>query len=271
LRPARPTSRLHRGRLYVSCAGIGKDLHAIVSINNGLPPMHRIRNGADRTWTAASPIPSQSGPVGTSMVAATSVNSLLHVFAASQNSLYHTVRYEDGSWWPDWKLLRTFTHPIDRVATTRVGTTVDTAVVTNGEIIHAIRAASGVWSNWGDVEGPAGEIGEIIDVTLAGTGSNLQIIARTRWDNVLYRAVRRADATWQRFARMTHFDGYQADSISAVNAGGDMHFAFVEYRGIDAYISCAVRSAGSWGPIRTAPSTGLTANPGELALAVTAA
>jgi len=249
---------------YMSSAGIAKDLHVVASIN-GEPPKHCFRSGTDGSWTAFGLIPSLSGPTGAAQVAVTSLDDKLHVFAASGTGLYHTVRNVDGSWWASWKLLRTFAS-ISHIATTRVGTTIDTAVVTNGEILHAIRSSGGTWTGWGNVESGAGEIGAISRVALAGIGSQLQVVALTGSGD-LYHAIRKADATWQQFKRMTAFANYTPIAIGAANVGGETQVAVIDLTATSQVIRHTIRSAdGTWQPIRTVPATGLTANPGDLAL-----
>jgi hypothetical protein len=257
---------------FVSCAGISKDLHIVASLNSGTPD-HCVRNGVDGTWTAFSPIPSLSGPVtGAPQVASTALGRELHVFAADEtgSSLYHTVRREDGTWWNSWKLLRTFSGRINHIATTRVGTTIDTAVVTGGEIYHAIRASDGTWSGWGNIEGAAGEIGEVYEVALAGFGAQLQVVASN--GSQVYHAIRYGDASWQRFRRITAFDPYLAFGVCAANVGGEMQVAFIDTSGTSQVVKHAIRrSDGTWTAVGTVRATGLTGSPGVLALTGTPA
>jgi hypothetical protein len=257
---------------YIAAAGISKDLHIITSFGNG-DPVHRFRNGTDGSWTPFSAIPSQSGPTGIVRVAAASVNSQLHVFAATRDSgdLYHTVRNGDGTWWNSWKLVRTFAS-IDHLATTRVGTTIDTAIVSNGEIVHAIRSSGGTWTGWGNIEGAAGEVGNIREVTLAGIGSNLHVIALTSAYD-MYHAIRRADATWQRFREVAVFSGLYPFAVSAVNAGGELQLGVGELVDGKQIARHTIRRAdGTWQPVRSIPTAGLPATDSDIAtltLAVT--
>jgi len=261
-----PTATLYR----VSCVGLSKDLHVVAALNNGAPS-HGVRNRSDGSWTAFSPIPSQSGPTtGAPHVAVTSLASKLHVFGASEggSTLYHTVRNEDGSWQPRWVTLRTFGSIISHVATARVGTTIDTAVVTDGKLFHAIRASDGTWSNWGNIEGAAGDIAnDVLDVALAGIGAQLHVVALSGSSEV-YHAIRRGDGSWQRFRKVTAFSNYSPFAISAANVGGEMQVGIIDFTANASQIirHNIRRSDGSWTPVRTVRATGLTDAPGVLAL-----
>jgi hypothetical protein len=254
----------------VSCAGISKDLHIVAAIGNGAP-LYGVRNGMDGSWRDFHAIPSLSGPtVGAPHVAVASLGSALHVFGASERGtdLFHTVRNEDGSWSNSWKLLRTFGQ-ISHIATARVGTTIDTAVVTGGEIYHAIRASDGTWSNWGNIEGAAGEIGNVYEVALAGFGAQLQVVALTT-SNELFHAIRYGDGSWQRFRKMTAFSDYTPFGISAANVGGELQFACIVLSSTGQIIKHTIRrSDGTWTLVRNVSLTGLTDDPGVLALAGT--
>jgi hypothetical protein len=205
-------------------------------------------------------------------VATTSVGSQLHVFAATRDSgdLYHTVRNADGTWWDSWQLVRTFAS-IDHIATTKVGTTIDTAIVSNGEIIHAIRASNGTWTGWGNIEGAAGEVGDITEVTMAGIGSNLHVVALTSAYDTFH-AIRRADASWVRFREVAVFNDKYAFGASAVNAGGELQLGVCELIDGKQIIKHTIRRAdGTWQPLRAVSTAGLIANDGvaTLSLAVT--
>ncbi|NEA35442.1 hypothetical protein [Streptomyces sp. SID13031] len=258
----------------VSCVGMSNDLHVVAALNSGAPS-HGVRNRSDGSWTAFSPIPSQSGPTpGAPHVAVTSLGSSagskLHVFGASErgNALYYTGRNADGSWHPRWVNLRTFGSIINHVATTRVGTTIDTAVVTDGKLFHAIRASDGTWSNWGNIESVAGEIAnDVLHVALAGIGSQLHVVALSGSSDV-YHAIRRADGSWQRFKKVTAFSNYSPFFVSAANVGAELQVAIIDFTANASQIirHNIRRSDGSWTPVKTVRATGLTNDPGVLAL-----
>lgn len=255
----------------LSAAGIAKDLHVVACIGE-TGPKHAIRN-ADGSWKAFSPIPSQSGPTGlVDRMAAASVGTVLHVFAAMRWSgdLYHTVRNEDGTWWANWKLLRTFTS-IDYLAAARVGTTIDTAVVSNGEIVHAIRSSGGTWSGWGNIESAAGEIGDIRGVTLAGIGSSLHVVALTNAYSI-HHAIRNVDATWQRFREVPGFTSRGPFAASAANAGGELQLGVLELADGKQVGTHTIRHAdGTWQTVRSIPTAGLPATDNDLAMVALAA
>jgi len=253
----------------VSCVGMSKDLHLVAALNNGAPS-HGVRNGSDGSWTAFSPIPSQSGPTtGAPHVAVASLGRELHVFGASEGgrTLYHTVRNEDASWQPRWVTLRTFGR-ISHVATARVGTTIHTAVVTDGKLLHAIRASDGTWSNWGNIESAAGDIAnDVLDVALAGIGAQLHVVVVSGSSEV-YHAIRRGDGSWQRFRQVAAFSNYSPVDISAANVGGEMQVGIIDFTANASQIirHNIRRSDGSWTAVRTVRATGLTDAPGVLAL-----
>ncbi|GAA2124150.1 hypothetical protein [Glycomyces algeriensis] len=264
---------VHKALYSISAAGISSALHIVACIGEE-GPKHAVRNTADGSSTPFSPIPSQSGPTGIVLVAAASVGTQLHVFASIRDSgdLYHTVRNGDGTWWASWKRLRSFANGIEHIATAKVGTTIDTAVVSNGEILHAIRSSGGTWTGWGNIEGAAGEIGDVNEVTLAGIGSSLHVVAMTTRYG-LHHAIRRADATWQRFQEPAVLEGRIPFSASAANAGGELQLGILELSDGKQVASHTIRRAdGTWQPVRFISTAGLTDTDDDLAnlvLAVT--
>ncbi len=203
----------------------------------------------------------------------TSLGTALHVFSAAErnnNTLFHTVRNDDGSWQPRWVALRTFATGLSRIATARVGTTIDTAVVTDdGGLFHAIRASDGTWSNWGNIENVAGAIENgVFNVTLAGIGSQLHVVAMSSSGEV-YHAIRRADATWQRFRKVAAFANYfPSVAISAANVGGELQVGFIDDNPQTVRHTIR-RTDGTWTPVAAVPTTGLTGTPGIVVLAGT--
>lgn len=263
-----------RTLLQMSCVGMSTNLHVVAALNSGAPS-HGVRNRSDGSWTTFDLIPSQGGPTtwGDPSVAVTSLGSVLHVFSAAQDgkTLYHTVRNEDGSWQPRWVALRTFATTISHIATARVGTTIDTAVVTTDEkLVHAIRASDGTWSNWGNIENAAGEIENgVLEVALAGIGSQLHVVALSS-SMEAYHAIRRADGSWQRFRKVAAFANYSPMSVSAANVGGELQVAVIDWADAKQIVRHTIRRAdGTWTPVRTVPTTGLTGVAGILALAGT--
>lgn len=262
-----PPATLYR----VSCVGLNGNLHAVATLNSGTPD-YGVRRSSDGSWTEFTPIPSQSGPTtGAVHVAVTALNGELHVFGASEGggTLYHTVRHQDGSWQPRWTALKTFGR-ISHIATTRVGTTIDTAVIADGKLLHAIRASNGTWSNWGNIQSAAGAISNILDVTLAGIGSQLHVVALSGSGEV-YHAIRKGDASWQRFGRVTVFNQYPPLVVSAANVGGEVQVGVIDRytSGGQAVRHSIRRTDGSWEPAVTLSSSGFSDEPGVLAIAGT--
>ncbi|MCD0445356.1 hypothetical protein LO763_17215 [Glycomyces sp. A-F 0318] len=256
--------------LRVSCAGMSADLHVVATINSGTPD-HAVRRGSDGSWTAFTPIPSQSGPAsGAVHVAATTLGRELHVFSASERgtTLYHTVRGEDGVWLPRWTALRTFGR-IGHIATARVGTTISTTVIADGRLLHAVRASDGTWSTWGDVERPAGDIGNVNQVALAGIGAQLHVVALNGSSEV-HHAIRKGDGSWQRFRKPSVFNGHSPFAVCAANVGGEMQVGIIDLDGSRQIVKHSIRrSDGSWQRVGTVSSAGLTGDPGTLAVAAT--
>lgn len=259
-----------QGTLYrVSCVGVSTDLHVVASLNSGAPS-HAVRSGADGSWTEFTRIPSLSGPTtGAVHIAVTALDGELHVFGASENgtTLYHTVRAADGTWQPSWTAVRNF-GTISHLATTRVGTTIDTAVVAGGKLLHAIRSSTGTWTGWGNIETSAGAIpNDVFGLTLAGIGAQLHVYAVSGSSEV-HHAIRKGDGTWQRFSKVAAFANYSPIAISAANVGGETQVGIVDFTA-DAtqVIRHAIRRTdGTWTKVGTVRTTGLTGAPGTLAL-----
>ncbi|GAA1659888.1 hypothetical protein GCM10009830_01140 [Glycomyces endophyticus] len=252
---------------YVAASGVSTDLHVVASIN-GTAPRHRFRSAADGTWTPFETIPSASGTTGVAQVAATSLDGRLHVFTAANGAVRHTSRGADGTWDASWVRLRTFTS-ITHLAATRVGSTLHVAAVVDGAIFLNIRAADGTWGSWANVENSAGQIGDVSRVALAGTGAQLQVIARTS-DYLLHHAIRKGDGTWQRFAKPAALSGLKPIAISAANVGGETQLGLIDLTGAGQVVKHTIRRTdGTWQKVGTVSSAGMATAPGELALAGT--
>ncbi|MFC3492475.1 hypothetical protein [Glycomyces rhizosphaerae] len=262
---ATPPATLYR----VSCVGMNGNLHTVATLNGGTPD-YGVRRSADGSWTAFTPIPSESGPTtGAVHVAVTALNGVLHVFGASEGggALYHTVRNTDGVWQPRWVTLKTFGR-ISHIATTKVGSTIDTAVIADGRLFHAIRSSGGTWSGWGNIESAAGDIGDPYHVAVAGIGSQLHVVALNGSSGVFH-AIRRADATWQPFRKVAVFNNYRPFEVSAANVGGELQVGIIDLatNGTQAVRHSIRRTDGTWRSVSTVSRTGFTGEPGVLAMA----
>lgn len=262
-----PPATLYR----VSCVGLNGNLHTVATLNSGTPD-YGVRRSADGSWTDFTPIPSASGPTtGAVHVAVTALNGELHVFGASEGggTLYYTVRNADGVWQPRWVSLKTFGR-ISHIATTRVGSTIDTAVIADGKLFHAIRASDGTWSGWGNIEGAAGDIGDPYDVAVAGIGSQLHVMALNGSSDVFH-AIRSADGTWQPFRKAAVFNDFTPFVVSAANVGGELQVGIIDIaaNGTQAVRHSIRRTDGSWQTAGTVSRSGFTDEPGVLAMAAT--
>ncbi|GAA2276108.1 hypothetical protein GCM10009853_032790 [Glycomyces scopariae] len=252
---------------YVAASGVSTDLHVVASIN-GQAPRHRFRSAADGTWTPFETIPSTGGTTGLAQVAATSLDGRLHVFTAANGAVRHTSRGADGTWDAAWVRLRTFAS-VTHLAATRVGSTLHVAAVVDGAIFLNIRAADGTWGSWANVETGAGQIGDVSRVALAGTGAQLQVVARSA-GYALYHAIRKGDGTWQKFAKPSALSGLQPIAISAANVGGEMQLGMIDLTDAGQVVKHTIRRTdGTWQKVGTVSSAGMSAQPGELALAGT--
>ena len=97
---------------------------------------------------------------------------------------------------------RTYKHPSivapPRYDTNLTGNLHLAAVNNAGRLWHTIRAADGSWQPFGDVEGPAGEAGNLRDVAVAAVGSSLHLAAVNNAGR-LWHTIRAADGSWQPF------------------------------------------------------------------------
>jgi hypothetical protein len=253
----------------VSCAGMYNGLNVVIAGLNMGGPSHGIRR-ADGTWTAFTRIPSTSGPTtGIPSVAVTARSRQLHVFGASEGgtTLYQTVRNQDGNWSPSWTALRSFSS-IRQVATTRVGTTIDTAVLTEDDVLrHSIQAPDGTWTGWGNIGSAAGEIGGFYRVALAGLGSQLHVFALSQNGGVAYHAVRNGDGSWRKFSKLSVFANYHPFEICAANIGGEIHVGIIEITASNTQVVrfSIRRTDGTWRSVGTVSSSGIS-QPGILAV-----
>jgi hypothetical protein len=121
------------------------------------------------------------------------------------------------------------------------------AVNTDGRLWHTIRFADGSWQSFGDVELPAGEMGDLADVAVAAVGSTLHLAAITT-SGRLWHTIRFSDGSWQPFGDVEIPAGEMGDlaRVSLGGVGPTLHLAVTNTAG---RMWHTIRFAdGSWQP-----------------------
>jgi hypothetical protein len=116
------------------------------------------------------------------------------------------------------------------------------AVTASGGLWHAIRASDGSWSAFGDVEGPAGDRGTIVDADAAHVGGELHMTAIGASPGQVWHAVRRGDGSWTTFGDVEGQAGERGAlaRVGVAGLAGELHV-------------CALTGAGPlWHAIRRA-------------------
>lgn len=116
--------------------------------------------------------------------------------------LVHTIRTASGGWgsWGDVEGQSGDIGDITQVAAAGAGGALHVvAVSSSGSIRHAMRASTGVWTKFVDVEAAgAGEAGTIWQVAAAGRGDDLEVLAITDSGRLLH-TTRSASGAWSAF------------------------------------------------------------------------
>lgn len=192
------TFGVHRDNKLAALAAATDAQLVVRTADNNL--VHAIRSNADRTWSAAGDLLSQTGhPAGTiTHIASTVINGELNIVASDAFGVYLAVRYVDGNW---AGLQRIATcADVTSLAAATVGSDLQIMVATdNGSALyHAVRHGDGTWTSFGDVKAVAGGLtGTIAQVAAAGVKGQLQVVALA--GGKVLSAVREAGGNWTRF------------------------------------------------------------------------
>jgi hypothetical protein len=121
------------------------------------------------------------------------------------------------------------------------------AINGDGRLWHTVRFADGSWQPFGDVEVPAGEMGDLRDVAVAAVGPALHLVAINTAGR-LWHTIRFADGSWQPFGDVEVAAGEMGDlaRVSIAAVGGALHLVAVNTAG---RLWHTIRFAdGSWQP-----------------------
>jgi hypothetical protein len=176
---------------------------------------HTIRY-RDSSWQLFGDVEGPAGDIGAIRdVACATVDNELHLCAVTDDGhLWHTIRYKDGS----WQKFGDVEGPagdrgnfvkvdaaeayvsVDEPPHTKVyGELHVCGVTADGRLWHTIRYRDGSWQLFGDVEGPAGDMGAVRDVACATTMENQLHVAGTTTNGRLWHTIRYRDGSWQKF------------------------------------------------------------------------
>ena len=246
--------------LIFECVGIGSDSQL----------WHTIRDDTG-AWPADFGLveaESTGGPRGFTAIGSAGVGDAMQlVGVGTDDQLWHTIRFPDGSWQPQFGNASFASEGgptmYNAVVCAGVGDEMHVVGVSYaGTLFHTIRHGDGRWSkHWGDVEGqssggPAG----FTAVGCAGVGDDLQLVG-VGTDGQLWHTIRHHDGSWQAtFAKIEDYCSGGATQYTAVACGGigkDLHVVGL---GNDRQLWHTIRHPHSWqngfGPIADESSGG---------------
>jgi hypothetical protein len=164
----------------VSCAAIGADLHVSATANGNL--WHLIRR-ADGSWTPFGDVrgvalvqnPGTPNPGLFQKVSCTELNGELHVCTSANDTLWHTIRRADTSWYPFGNVTAVVLGQNPNSPNPGTITAVSCSTLagelhvcaSSGSILwHTIRRADGSWTAFENVYASSGtpDLGQIVSV-----------------------------------------------------------------------------------------------------------
>ncbi|MEU2185213.1 trypsin-like serine protease, partial [Streptomyces thermolilacinus] len=151
-------------------------------------------------------------------------------FLQTGQGLYQGVRLADGTW-SDVRDVQAEAGSIGGVlasarAVAAAGINRDTHVLAidgAGKLRHAIRAADGTWSAFGDVGSRAGVLGDLQQVSAVSIGHELHVVALA--GNKVFHTRRDAAGQWTRFGDVAGAVGPigAVTSVATASVGGHLH------------------------------------------------
>ncbi|MEU2655992.1 trypsin-like serine protease [Streptomyces sp. NPDC007325] len=212
-----------------AAAGVGSDTHVLAIATNGTL-QHTVRK-ADGTWVPFGNVGDVAGHLGSlTQITAVSIGNDLHVVAVANGKVFHTLRTAGGHWTP-FGDLSTVAGPIGTVthaAIASVDGALQVVTVSGGKAHHSLRTPSGHWSRWGDVAQAAGPTGPITGIAIAGVDGDAHVIVATDNGTRQHHAIRKANASWERFGELTGYLGnVTSKSVSATHVNGELQLIAV--------------------------------------------
>ena len=162
----------------------------------------------DNTWSAWENVP-LTEEISDFAVAAN--GGVLRLVGANQagTQIGDFERAANGTWSaPNWTPFNG--SPMTAISVAQVGSDLQVVASTyageEDELRHSIRHANGVWDQFGDIEGAAGNVPGIGVVSVTSSRGELQM-AFSASNGKLYHTIRHANGTWQRFGDATGLVG----------------------------------------------------------------
>lgn len=244
-------------RIYVGTAHVAGQLHMLAASGGEL--YHAIRNTAGG-WSDWGNVEGKAGEKGAIWdVAAAEVHGVgsqdmnhdLHVVASTDaGGLFHTIRGASG-----WKAFGDvegqcgqLPGPAAEVAAAGYRDQLHVLAVTKTSprrLLHCLDS-SGDWTDWGQVENVAGDVGEVADVSVAMVRSSLHVVV-TNTAGGVFHAIRYADGSWNDFGNV---EGASGSAGTAVDVGvtgrenGELHIVVTNTA--NQVLHTVRRASGSW-------------------------
>ena len=208
---------------------IGTLAHAIIADNTPTIPagtFYTTGRAPDGDWTAPQPLdgahgaPSFGGP--RAALAALPDGTVQAIGIGLDGSIYHNIRYTDGSW-QGWVAVSgyngapAFSGPDCAITGLPDGDTQLAAIGVDGNVYHNIRYSDGSWQGWAPVAGSGGQDRfHATKVALAGLPDGSTQLVAYGTDGTLQLNTRAASGSWRGWSTVPGADGAAAFTGSAL-------------------------------------------------------
>ncbi|MER8188555.1 hypothetical protein [Kitasatospora sp. NPDC094015] len=240
----------------IADAGINGDTHVLAVGGDG-NIYHAVRHSGG-SWDRFTDIGPQTNQLGgVTKISAVSIGGDLHVVVVADGRLFHTARLANGTWLRFGEITPAG-GTVTSAAAASVNGELQVVAASGGTVYHTIRAVSGSWSAWGNAYDMAGNVGTALDVALAGTGADAQIVVVTS-SGQQFHGARYGNGSWQPFGELAPVIGsFTANRVSAANIDGEFQAVFITN---DGRIMHTIRDgSGSWDPAAAIQLNGVNGN-----------
>ncbi len=185
-------------------------------------------------------------PASAALLSTSATNPQLHIIGRNVNNgrIYHTIRFADGSWQPDFGDVNTQESNGKQVGfisvdCSGIGNNLHTtALALGGVIYHTIRFANGSWASSFGIVNPKENIPFKAVGTSGAMSGKLHLVALSSYstlNGVLWHTIRFADGRWTRFSNVNAQESnsnLRFQNVDCASIDEDLHVVTVENDGV---------------------------------------